>query len=60
VLELEFSDPTLQDFVVTKRGNLRVGHHKNLGCSSEELQTIARKINEASRVLELDSGLKLV
>jgi hypothetical protein len=60
VLELEFPDPTLQDFVVTKRGNLRVGHYKNLGCSSEELQTIARKINEASRVLELDSGLKLV
>lgn len=45
---------------MTKRGNLRVGHYKNLGCSSEELQTIARKINEASRVLELDSGLKLV
>jgi len=60
VLELEFPDPTLQDFVVTKLGNLRVAHYKNLGCSSEELQTIARKINEASRVLELDSGLKLV
>ena len=41
VLELEFPGPTLQDLVVTKRGNLRVGHYKNLGCSSEELQTIA-------------------